>query len=320
MIEDMDEMIESRPFAHYVPPSGCASPRLSMSALGHHERMSPGIIRHGGKGFGWLLMCFHSPASVRCGAALQPAENAVILWDPDAPHEYGNAAREWDHSWLIVDGTLPAALLRRHPLELNRLLHCGGEEVCEHYWTCFERELRQPEPDNWVLSTLLELLFAELSRRSQGRSPSLPEGIARAVEYMHAHPASRLTLRELAELAGWSVPRFQVLFRAAYGESPMRYWRELRLQLAHRLLRFGLGSVKETAQRCGFDDPLFFSRAFRARFGAAPSEWKREKENRPCRQKTRCLFFTGACTRSTGRRSGGRAGADGAGRSSPGRC
>ena len=33
----------------------------------------------------------------------------------------------------------------------------------------------------------------------------------------------------------------------------------------------GRGQVQEISSRCGFDDPLYFSRLFRQRFGIAPS-------------------------------------------------
>jgi len=274
MVENMDEMIEVEKFRYYYPGPECASPRLTLTAMGIHERMAPGVIRHGGPGFGYLLMFFHSPATVWCDSEVCPAERGIIVWSADTRHEYGNPAMAWDHSWLIATGTALNAALRQWPLPLNEVLRIGAEECCDHYWKCLERELRRPAPDNWVLAAVMELLIYELSHLAQGSLRPLPEGIVRTVNYMRSHLASHLTLTSLAELAGGSVPRFLVVFRDFYRTSPMRYWKELRLEAARRRLEVTEAAVKEIATQCGFDDALHFSREYRNRYGVSPVEWR----------------------------------------------
>jgi hypothetical protein len=53
------------------------------------------------------------------------------------------------------------------------------------------------------------------------------------------------------------------------------YVRELRLQRAYHLLTPGDASkeqIGDIAYRCGFEDPMHFTRLFRQRFGPTPSE------------------------------------------------
>jgi AraC-like DNA-binding protein len=62
---------------------------------------------------------------------------------------------------------------------------------------------------------------------------------------------------------------------AAKGESVANYVRELRLQRAYHLLTHGDPSkeqIGDIAYRCGFEDPVHFTRLFRQRFGLTPSE------------------------------------------------
>lgn len=62
---------------------------------------------------------------------------------------------------------------------------------------------------------------------------------------------------------------------AAKGESVANYVRELRLQRAHHLLTHGEVSkehIGDIAYRCGFEDPVHFTRLFRQRFSLTPSE------------------------------------------------
>jgi AraC-like DNA-binding protein len=43
---------------------------------------------------------------------------------------------------------------------------------------------------------------------------------------------------------------------------------------AARLLRFTDLTAQEIAQRVGYDDPLYFSRAFKRRYGESPSAYR----------------------------------------------
>jgi len=61
---------------------------------------------------------------------------------------------------------------------------------------------------------------------------------------------------------------------AAHGETVAGFVRELRLQRARGVLAHDASSgvrVSDVAYRCGFDDPVHFTRLFRERFGLTPS-------------------------------------------------
>jgi AraC-like DNA-binding protein len=62
---------------------------------------------------------------------------------------------------------------------------------------------------------------------------------------------------------------------AAQGETVAKYVRELRLQHARELLardNVRKEQIGDIAYRCGFEDPVHFTRLFRRRFGLTPSE------------------------------------------------
>jgi AraC-like DNA-binding protein len=64
---------------------------------------------------------------------------------------------------------------------------------------------------------------------------------------------------------------------AAQGETVADYVRELRLQRARDLLvgdRANKEQIGDVAYRCGFEDPVHFTRLFRQRFGVTPSKLK----------------------------------------------
>jgi transcriptional regulator GlxA family with amidase domain len=100
------------------------------------------------------------------------------------------------------------------------------------------------------------------------------QAIAQAIELTRLHlRESDLRLSHLARAASLGRSRFVQRFRLATGVSPMRYVDALRMEEARRLLEEDL-AVARVAHLCGFEDPLYFSRRFRAVHGVAPSVYQ----------------------------------------------
>lgn len=77
-------------------------------------------------------------------------------------------------------------------------------------------------------------------------------------------------LPELARLVGTNVQKLTSGFRQLFGMSVYDYVREQRLELSYRLLAAGEIGVAQAADACGYT-PSHFTKAFRKRFGVAPS-------------------------------------------------
>jgi AraC-like DNA-binding protein len=61
------------------------------------------------------------------------------------------------------------------------------------------------------------------------------------------------------------------------GQPPMQYLRQLRMQLASRMLVEEGGKVASVAAAVGFESESAFSRAFKKCVGASPDEWRRRR-------------------------------------------
>lgn len=96
----------------------------------------------------------------------------------------------------------------------------------------------------------------------------------RAVQFLQYHAGRPVKLQEAAEAAAVSQRHLERVFLEVCGLSPMAYLTELRLRRASLLLRGTSRTVAEIARECGFEDPNYFARVFKKKYGAAPSMWR----------------------------------------------
>lgn len=100
--------------------------------------------------------------------------------------------------------------------------------------------------------------------------------IHRILEFLDAHLGEPLTLRRVAREAHFSEFHFHRIFRAHVGETLGSYLTRRRVELgAARLSAQPRLSILAVALDVGFMSPEAFARAFRRRYGCAPSHWKR---------------------------------------------
>ena len=131
---------------------------------------------------------------------------------------------------------------------------------------------------------LSEALFIELIRFSAQQHPAMASLIAavedpqigRSLTAIHERADANWTVQSLAAEAGMSRSRFAERFRTLIGMSPMGYLSEWRLQKALAMLDESRCSVQQVAARTGYQSPAAFTRAFAAKFGAPPSEYRRQ--------------------------------------------
>ena len=181
----------------------------------------------------------------------------------------------------------------------------GGAARAEAGWLLRGRRARTvhvPPGEVVRLEAAIEALHAETRRTPDARTPDLQRHLLSVlllwVERWHdapGHPPAddgdeRLRRRFAAVLErdfarhhdarhyadALGVPP-QALARAlgrTTGRATKEHVTDRRMLEAARLLRFTDLTVGEVAFRAGFDDPLYFSRAFRRRFGEAPGAYR----------------------------------------------
>jgi AraC-like DNA-binding protein len=148
-------------------------------------------------------------------------------------------------------------------------------------------ELREQRSGGQVVKLrMAELLFIEVMRGYLEALPSEQTGwlaglrdplVARALALLHNAPAQNWTLDELAAQGATSRSVLAERFVHFIGQPPMQYLRELRMQLASRMLAEDGAKVASVAAAVGFESEAAFSRAFKKCVGLSPDEWRRQQ-------------------------------------------
>jgi AraC-like DNA-binding protein len=130
---------------------------------------------------------------------------------------------------------------------------------------------------------LPELLLLETLRLHLATAPAIDTGwlaaladpvLAPAMARLHAAPARRWTVEQLARSVAVSRSVLDERFRQVLGRSPIRYLTDWRMHLAEDLLAGGT-SVAAAARRVGYDSEESFSRAFKRTHAVSPGAWRR---------------------------------------------
>lgn len=98
--------------------------------------------------------------------------------------------------------------------------------------------------------------------------------IERALNALHAQPATAPSLAALAAAANLSPSRFAHLFQQQVGAPPARYLHALRMIRARILIERTSLSIKEVMAQVGCNDPSHFTRDFRRFHGLPPRDWR----------------------------------------------
>ncbi|RUO34638.1 helix-turn-helix transcriptional regulator [Aliidiomarina soli] len=134
------------------------------------------------------------------------------------------------------------------------------------------------------------LLAAKLLQKLIVQLPSLrrleqPQGanftITTLERFMHDNSHRALELKDFANFSGLSTFHFSKKFRQLTGTSPLRYFNQLKVREAQRMLLDSNHSIRQIGQTLGFDDAYYFSRLFKKMTGVSPLAYRRQHTHQP---------------------------------------
>ena len=128
--------------------------------------------------------------------------------------------------------------------------------------------------DKALIEGIEDILAFEESRYRRikpAQNISMSAPLREVVKLMDANLEEPLELEQLAVFVGRSRRQLERLFKEQLGTTPQRYYLELRITEARRLLQHTELSQVEVLVACGFVSPSHFSKCYSAYFGYRPS-------------------------------------------------
>ncbi len=98
-------------------------------------------------------------------------------------------------------------------------------------------------------------------------------GIAEKTKsYILSHLAEDLSLSVIGKAMGFNSVYLSRIFKQKTGQSIREYIEECRMDLAKKLILNSRMKIYEVAEKCGYQNPAYFIKIFRAHFGITPQE------------------------------------------------
>lgn len=205
----------------------------------------------------------------------------LMLINPGEPHT-GQAAREGGFSYLALYPTLDDLRLFAEDSDLRssgcfsfRRTHVRDASVHAGLWRALGEGIGDPlAQETAFVGVLRELLRRHATCEGHPTGPiRARREVLRARDHLHAHLEERVTLSELARVAGLSPYHLARLFTDAFGLPPHKYLEGLRVRLAQRLLAEGRPPV-DAALAAGFSSQSHLNRSFKRILGVTPTAYR----------------------------------------------
>jgi len=97
-----------------------------------------------------------------------------------------------------------------------------------------------------------------------------------AIAHIQQNHAQRLSRQQIANAIGVSEDYLGRIFQQELGLSPIEYLNRYRIKEAKVLLCHSYARITDIAAQVGFDDPAYFSRAFRKQVGLSPRAYRKQ--------------------------------------------
>ena len=156
-----------------------------------------------------------------------------------------------------------------------RVMTCAGataimdmmlEWIARHQGRALAEEIAQ----HLLISTVRGTAETQLLRPDVGRA-HMSEEVRAVIQLMRESMTSPRSCSNLAASVGLSKRQLERQFKIHTATAPGRYYVNLRVSTAHKLLQQTDLSVSQVAAATGFDSLEHFSRTYKTRFGRPPS-------------------------------------------------
>ncbi len=181
--------------------------------------------------------------------------------------------------WIHFTGVGAAEMVANAGLSNGNVFHLGDISAIEttHIKLIVETQSKQRGYEQFSLSymqLILALIYRALPVNERSNEAITDERMASVLNVMERLYYLDFDIDYYANFCGVGRDRFMHIFKDAVGLPPKKYIINVRIKNAKRMLSTTGLPIGEIAVRCGFHDPLYFSRVFRSYTGVSPLKYR----------------------------------------------
>ena len=121
---------------------------------------------------------------------------------------------------------------------------------------------------------LSSMRYINLYRKYSSEKIDATNIVEASKHFMQENLSRRLSLKQLSDYIGYSIPRISAMFKQQTGASPIAYYNNLKIKEACRLLETTDLKIVQISRRLGIADQYYFSRLFSEIKGVSPKAYR----------------------------------------------
>ena len=212
-------------------------------------------------------------------------EKGDIFWLPANKTVFyeADAKKPWHYAWVAFGGSYAPAYMgyagfseekpvQRSKISANAYLGII-EDILQERDSTVADEFERLSKLYRLLSVLIDAQGYDA--RSGGASGDYPREtyVEYAQEFIvHHYPC--IKIQDVAHYIGINQSYLNSVFKKVLGITPQEYLIQFRLEKAKEFLQTTSMSLKEIAERIGYEDPFTFSKMFKQKCGMSPRAWR----------------------------------------------
>lgn len=212
---------------------------------------------------------------LKAGDAFLICPDELIYYEADK-HE------PWTYTWIGMQGIKVRGYLERTSLPDSLVAHYGEDPQLRLCHEKMSEADKLPQNRDLVMNSIMyEYLFLLAAKFPSGKlqqNDDKQSHAERALQYIEDHYCDSITIQDIADALGINRSYLHRMFKAFTGMSIQSYLLDYRMRKACILLKNTDLSIRAVAHSVSYIDPLYFSRIFRQKMGASPSEYRSRRE------------------------------------------
>lgn len=208
---------------------------------------------------------------------IEASTGNVIILPANVPHKYTNVGCDkLNYFWIHFTGSEAASRLEEYSLSSFPTIYktTSGNHIYQRFQGIFEAFSRRNLHLDRELSALFERLLITVSRSILQGDEKIST-LTKSIGFIRSNYSTDIRIGQLAKMEHLSVSRYNCIFKEQMGIPPTKYILGLRMSSAKELLSSTDLPVKQIGIMCGYGDPHFFSKTFKAYLGVSPAEYRR---------------------------------------------